>query len=153
MRLAGADAVNLIVSALDDKDLLYLIKIASSMQLQTLATVTSPVQLERLMILPKGILNGVIVSNRIMEDFSLDESGEQALTLLRSEALQVLKEKHGVDLVVLVEGRVGIIERNGTTTGYLQELKAAGANGAIIGSGLAALGSASAVAQLQSTVL
>ena len=64
MRLAGADAVNLIVGALAAKDLVYLTKIAASLKLQTLVTVTSAVQLENLNIIAAGGVNGVIVSNR-----------------------------------------------------------------------------------------
>ena len=133
MRLAGADAVNLIVGALDDKDLSYLVKIAASLQLQSLATVTSEVQLQRLEVVPKGNLHGVIVSNRQMADFSIDMSGEQALKLLRCGPLTRLKEKHGENFVILVEGRVGIIRHKlGGTANYVQDLKDAGATGAIL---------------------
>lgn len=152
MRLAGADAVNLIVGALDEKDLSYLIKIATSLQLQSLATVTSEVQLERLRALPKGSLDGIIVSNRQLADFSIDDSGEQALTLLRCGALNSLKELHGDSFVVLVEGKVGVIRRNQSTELYIQELKEAGATGAIVGGGLAAFGSGNAIAQMQNAI-
>ena len=65
IRLAGADAVNLVVGALATKDLVYLTKIAKSQQMQALLTVTSIVQLENIMnALPEGGLDGVIVSNR-----------------------------------------------------------------------------------------
>ena len=64
MRLAGADAVNLVVGALAAKDLLYLTKIASSLQMQTLLTVTSSVQIQSLNILSPGSIDGLIVSNR-----------------------------------------------------------------------------------------
>ena len=60
-------------------------------------------------------------------------TGEQALSLLKSDALQEVKEKHGEDLPVLVEGRVGIIERKN----YMEELRDAGALGAIVGGALA----------------
>jgi indole-3-glycerol phosphate synthase len=64
MRLAGADAVNLIVGALATKDLVYLTKIASSLQMQTMLTVTSAAQVEDLNILPANSIDGLIVSNR-----------------------------------------------------------------------------------------
>jgi len=141
LRLAGADAVNLLCGALQRKDILYLTKIAASLQLQILVTVTSEKQLEQL---PNfsGSIDGVILSNRELEDFTFDESGEQALRLLKSEALAQLKKTHGEDMLVLVEGRIGIIERtddNGvsSTDQYLKELKDAGATGAIVGGGLA----------------
>lgn len=142
LRLAGADAVNLICGALASKDVLYLTKIASSLQLQALVTVTSAVQIERVTeVLPAGSLDGIIVSNRELEDLSFDETGEQVLSLLKSDALKALREKHGDGVLVLAEGRIGMIERMGdqgmmTTTQYLKELKAAGALGAIVGSGL-----------------
>ncbi|GKY93531.1 hypothetical protein MPSEU_000320500 [Mayamaea pseudoterrestris] len=146
LRLAGADAVNLIVGALEKKDLIYLTKIASTLQLQCLATVTSEIQIQNLSVLTKGGIAGVIVSNRELEDFSFDMSGEQALRLLKSDALKSCLETHGSDIPVLVEGRVGMITRRDssgteTTRAYLDELKAAGANAAIVGGGLAIEGS------------
>lgn len=145
LRLAGADAVTLVAAALADKDLLYLTKIASSLQLQTLVAVTSEVQLRAVAKLAPGSIHGIIVSNRELEDFSFDMTGEQALSLLRSEALQEVKEKHGKDILVLVDGRVGVIERKGpdgemSASYYLQELQEAGAAGAIVGGGLASTG-------------
>ena len=141
LRLAGADAINLVVGALADKDLVYLTKIASSLQLQVLATVTSTVQIQSLLALAAGSIDGVIVSNRQLEDYSFDMTGEQALTLLQSSELAQLKAKHGQDLPVLVEGRVGLIERDGNAMTYATELKQAGALGAIVGGGLAVEGS------------
>jgi hypothetical protein len=69
-------------------------------------------------------------------------TGEQALKLLKSDALEEVREKHGSDIPVLVEGRVGVIELedaegNASTARYLKELRDAGATGAIIGGGLA----------------
>ena len=64
MRLAGADAVNLIVGALATKDLVYLTKIASSLQMQSMLTVTSVAQVENLSVLSAKSVNGLIVSNR-----------------------------------------------------------------------------------------
>jgi indole-3-glycerol phosphate synthase len=66
MRLAGADAVNLVVGALATKDLVYLTKIAASLQLQVLVTVTSKMQVQRLSLLAAGAVDGMIVSNRIV---------------------------------------------------------------------------------------
>jgi indole-3-glycerol phosphate synthase len=145
-RLAGADAVNLVVGSLEKKDLIYLTKIAASLQLQTLVTVTSEVQIRSLSVIPDGTIVGVIVSNRELEDFSFDMTGEQAIRLLKSEALKEFLEARGNNIPVLVEGRVGIIERldeNGdpNTNAYLKELKDAGAKGVIVGGGLAVEGS------------
>jgi indole-3-glycerol phosphate synthase len=142
MRLAGTDAVNLVGGALASKDMLYLTKIASSLQIQVLVTVTSEVQIESLLQLSKGGINGLIVSNRELEDFSFDLTGQQALDLLNSSAMVKFREHFGDDLPVLVEGRVGLIERTGsdgktTYQNYMDELKSAGALGAIIGGGLA----------------
>jgi indole-3-glycerol phosphate synthase len=141
LRLAGADAVSLIAEALASKDVLYLTKIASSIQLQALVTVTSEVQIDRATAVPVGYLDGIIVSNRQLEDFSLNESGEQALSLLKSESLKKLRNKHGDNIVVLAEGRIGLVQRldeegRVSVIQYLKELKAAGALGAIVGSGL-----------------
>mmetsp|Transcript_19627 Transcript_19627/g.41311 ORF Transcript_19627/g.41311 Transcript_19627/m.41311 type:complete len:1038 (-) Transcript_19627:2563-5676(-) len=141
MRLAGADAVNLIVGALATKDLVYLTKIASSLQMQSMLTITSIVQLENLKVLPKGSMSGLIVSNRELEDFSFDMTGRQALNILESDELKALKEKHGDDIPILVEGRVGIIraidsDGNEDSMTYIKQLKYAGATGAVVGGGL-----------------
>lgn len=64
MRLAGADAVNLVVASLAAKDLLYLTKIAAALQMQSLLTVTSIAQIKNLSILPSGSISGLIISNR-----------------------------------------------------------------------------------------
>jgi hypothetical protein len=92
----------------------------------------------------------------VFQDFSFDMSGEQALTLLKSDALTALKEIHGDDLLVLAEGHVGIIKRSNdqgemTSMKYLEELKGAGALGAIVASALAVDGkdSLKAYASLQ----
>jgi indole-3-glycerol phosphate synthase len=69
-RLAGADAVNLVVGALAAKDLGYLTKISASLQMQILLLVTSAVQLEKLKVLPAGSINGLIVSNREVRKFT-----------------------------------------------------------------------------------
>ena len=142
IRLSGADAVNLVAGALASKDLLYLTKIASSLQLQIVATVTTEVQIKEITDLPKGSMSALIISNRELEDFSFDMSGDQALSLLQSDALKEFRKKHGDDVPILVEGRVGIIERadeSGETTAlnYVRALRSAGASGAIVGGGLA----------------
>ena len=156
MQLAGADAVNLMVGALESKDLKYLSKIAASLKLQTLAMVTSVTQLERLDVVDD--LNGIIVSNRELEDFSFDETGDQALQLLQSDALKALKAKHDDKLLVFAEGRIGLIETSGedgskNAQNYLVSLKDAGAMGAIVGGGLS-IGAANGVAleEMQSIV-
>ena len=69
-------------------------------------------------------------------------SGKQALDILASEALKEFREKHGEDIPVLVEGRVGLINTDGDVTdvegtlSYVQELEKAGATGAIVAGGL-----------------
>jgi indole-3-glycerol phosphate synthase len=154
LRLAGADAVNLFVGALAAKDLTYLTKIASSLQLQVLVTVTSEVQLRTVLTLGTAI-DGIIVSNRELEDFSFDMSGKQAIRVLRSDALVELRAKHGnKNLPVLVEGRVGTIVSEGNSAAqYIQELKEAGACGAIIGGALAVDESRSFVESLQALLM
>jgi len=142
MRMAGADAVNLIVGALATKDLVYLTKIAASLQMQSMLTVTSAVQIENLNILAANSISGLIVSNRELEDFSFDMTGRQALDILGSDELKAFKEKHGDDIPILVEGRVGIIQvkdddGNNDPGIYIEQLKRAGATGAIVGGGLA----------------
>eukprot|EP00522_Entomoneis_paludosa_P010453 CAMPEP_0172446954 /NCGR_PEP_ID=MMETSP1065-20121228/6379_1 /TAXON_ID=265537 /ORGANISM="Amphiprora paludosa, Strain CCMP125" /LENGTH=1008 /DNA_ID=CAMNT_0013198143 /DNA_START=88 /DNA_END=3114 /DNA_ORIENTATION=+ len=140
LSLAGADAVSLVVGALPKKDLTYLIKIAASLKIQTLASVTSEVQLQALAELPKGAITAVVVSNRELEDFSVDMTGGQALKLLRSRAMEKVREVHP-DIPVFAEGGVGAIERppgsdENSPGSYLEELKHAGASGCIVGRGL-----------------
>eukprot|EP00980_Cylindrotheca_fusiformis_P012196 scaffold2962_cov126-Cylindrotheca_fusiformis.AAC.12 len=136
MRLAGADAVNLIVASLASKDLLYLTKIASTLQMQTVAMVTSIAQVKALEILPVGSLSGLIVSNRDLEDFSFDMTGEQAISILRSDELKAFSAKQSEDFPVLVEGRIGLIKSGDDPIGYLETLKEAGAMGAVIAGGI-----------------
>jgi hypothetical protein len=76
-----------------------------------------------------------------LEDFSFDMTGKQALDVLQSDALKQFREKHGEDIPVLVDGRVGIItaknERGDKSSRvYIEQLKKAGATGAIVGGGL-----------------
>ena len=154
LRLAGADAVNLVAGALASKDLKYLTKIASSLQLQTLITVTSEVQLQGLLNLPDGSFDGLILSNRELEDYSFDLTGRQVLRLLSSDELQKLRQRRGSAFPVLVEGRVGLIERPGPNRNpsalqYVRELQDAGAGGAIVGGGLAGKLSDSAMEAIQ----
>jgi indole-3-glycerol phosphate synthase len=138
LRLAGADAVTLLVGALEGKDLLYLTKIASTVQLQVVASVTSEVQISMVNKLGAGSVVALVVSNRDLETFGFDDSGEQALKLLRSEALASFREKNGDDVPILVEGRVGIVGAgDGDGVAYVRALKDAGAFGAIIGGGIA----------------
>ena len=138
LRMAGADAVNLVVGALENKDLLYLSKIAATINLQVLAVCSSEPQINMVTNLPLGSVNALVVSNRELETFEFDLTGQQALTLLKSEALASFRQKHE-DIPVLVEGRVGIIEHDGSSAGYIKALKEAGAFGAIVGGGVAAI--------------
>jgi len=139
LRLASADAFNLIVGALETKDLLYLTKIAGTLQMQTIASVTSEVQISAITKLSPGSISALVVSNRKLETFDFDDSGEQALALLKSNALNEFSRVH-TDTPVLVEGRVGIVEREGSPEKYLIALKEAGAFGAIVGGALAIKG-------------
>jgi len=150
LQMAGADAVTLVAGALTNKDFLYLTKIASSLRLQCIVSVTSEYQLRLLLSSKLGSnssIHGIIVSNRNLEDYSIDDSGQQALDLLRSSALQDVKDYFGNDadddddtnlLPILVEGRVGVITYGdgGTTESYLQALEEAGATGAIVASAI-----------------
>jgi indole-3-glycerol phosphate synthase len=145
LRLAGADATNLQVAALEDKDLLYMTKIATSLKMQLIATVTSEIQIQKVTKLSpdNNSIRALVVSNRDMESFSFDETGQQALRLLKSSAMEEFRAKHK-DVLILVEGKVGIIQRAESEEGeemtsapYIQELMEANADGAIVGSGLA----------------
>eukprot|EP00557_Chaetoceros_sp_GSL56_P000242 CAMPEP_0176501240 /NCGR_PEP_ID=MMETSP0200_2-20121128/14050_1 /TAXON_ID=947934 /ORGANISM="Chaetoceros sp., Strain GSL56" /LENGTH=1026 /DNA_ID=CAMNT_0017900103 /DNA_START=71 /DNA_END=3151 /DNA_ORIENTATION=+ len=140
LRLAGADAVTLVVGALTTKDLLYFTKIAATLKMNVVASVTSEVQIDRLTKLGSRI-DAISVSNRDLESFSFDDTGAQALNLLSSEAMRTFKQSHP-DAVVLAEGRVGMIEMdNGMGDKfahlYVEALKDAGAMGAIVGGGIA----------------
>ena len=68
-------------------------------------------------------------------------TGQQALNILKSDALKEFKEKYESDIPILVEGRIGIIQtknENGeiSALNYVNDLKNAGAWGAIVGGGL-----------------
>jgi indole-3-glycerol phosphate synthase len=142
LRLAGADAVTIIVGALEGKDLLYLTKIARTVQLQVVASVTTKVQISMLNMLNAGSIVALVISNRDLETFDFDNSGRQALALLQSEELKTFREKHGDGVPILVEGRVGIVvgdEDGDSATTYIKALKDAGAYGAIIGGGIATI--------------
>jgi len=133
LRLAGADAINLVVGALTSKDLLYLSKIAASMKMSVVASVTSEVQIKAITKL--GGISAISVSNRDLETFTMDETGVQALTLLKSEAMEEFK-KSNPDSFIFAEGRVGNIETEGEEVKgekYIEALKDAGALGAIVG--------------------
>ena len=137
MRLAGADAVNLLAAPLEKKDFVYLTKITASLQMQTIVTVSSEKQIDSLSILPSGAVDGLIVSNRDLEDFSFDMTGKQALRVLKSDALAAFLEKHGDEVPIFVEGRIGIIQgSSGSAAAYIKDLQEAGATGAIVGGGL-----------------
>ena len=139
LRLAGADAVTLVVGALESKDLLYLTKIAKTSQLQVVASVTSEVQVNMLNKLDAGSIVSMVISNRDLETFGFDNTGKQALDLLKSEAIASFREKNA-DVPILVEGRVGIVEgAGGDSIEYIQSLKDAGAFGAIVGGGIASV--------------
>lgn len=153
LRLAGADAVNLVAGALAAKDLVYLTKIAASLQLQVMFTVTSEYQIQAIAVLPAGSFSGVIISNRVLEDYSFDATGEQALHLLRSEAMANLRARHGNDIPVLVQGRVGLIEHlDGNNSDYIRKIKDAGATGAVVGGALAVGDALSALQSLYQAI-
>ena len=139
LRMAGADAVNLVVGALENKDLVYLTKIAATINLQVLAVCTSEPQINMITSLAPGSINALVLSNRELESFEFDSTGQQALSLLKSDVLATFREKHGEDIPVFVEGRVGIIEDGGSSVAYIKALKEAGAYGAIVGGGVASI--------------
>jgi len=139
IRLAGADAVNLMAAALESKDLIYLTKIAASLQMQTFVTVTSARQIETIEALPAGSVTGLVVSNRNLEDFSFDMTGRQVLDVLSSDAMKRFRDKNGDDIAVLADGRVGIVtgqETGGSPQEYIRDLQKAGAMGAVVGAAL-----------------
>ncbi|KAL3939702.1 MAG: hypothetical protein SGBAC_005623 [Bacillariaceae sp.] len=137
MRLAGADAIMMVAAALAAKDLMYLTKIAQALNMQALLSVTSTTQIKALGIIAEGGIAGLVVSNRELEDFSFDMTGQQALKLLQSEELAAFRAKHGDGVPVFVEGRVGLIDAFGEPGAYLEALHEAGATGAIVGAGVA----------------
>ena len=104
LRLAGADAVLLLAGALAEKDLRYLTKIAKSLGLGVFVTVTTEAQMEAM----TEFLDGLILSNRDLETFLVDETGKQVPDLLDGDAMKAWREKF-VGGKVLVEGRVGAI--------------------------------------------
>lgn len=104
-------------------------------------TVTSAAQVDNLKVLSANSIDGLIISNRDLEDFSFDMTGRQALDILESDELKAFNEKHGDDIPILVEGRVGIIEveddGKSDPKNYIEQLQRAGATGAVVGGGLA----------------
>jgi hypothetical protein len=89
--------------------------------------------------LEAGSIVALAISNRDLETFDFDGSGEQALSLLQSEELKTFRKKNGNGVPILVEGRVGIVgaDGDGDGTTYIKALRDAGAFGAIIGGGIA----------------
>ena len=137
--LAGCDAVTLTAAALEEKDLLYLVKIVKTLKMETILSVTSEVQLRSAMSLSEGMIDCLTVSNRDLESFGFDMSGQQALSLLKSDTMKEFRGKHA-DVPILLEGRIGIIGANDSDsfgTMYLKSAKDEGAVGAIVGQGLA----------------
>ena len=99
---------------------------------------TSEVQLQRVIKLSAGGVDCLSLSNRNLEDFSFDLTGDQALNLLKSSSIEEFHEKHA-DVPILVEGRVGIIASSETDSfgqTYLKAIIDAGATGVIMGEGL-----------------
>ncbi|MFK5927099.1 MAG: indole-3-glycerol phosphate synthase TrpC [Desulfuromusa sp.] len=65
-RVAGADAILLIVSALDDQQLLELAQLATELQLDTLLEVHDGAELERALLLPVDLIG---INNRDLQTF------------------------------------------------------------------------------------
>ena len=128
LRMAGADAVNLVAAACSAKDLLYLGKIAKSIGLGVCVTVNSKVQVENIAKVGIGV-DAVLVSNREWEDFTIDQTGGRALEVLRSQEMKDFIGKLP-ETVVLIEGGVGGVGGDG----YLEEAKKECAVGGILGS-------------------
>ena len=74
--------------------------------MDVVASVTSEVQINALTKLGSGT-SATSVSNRDLETFAFDDSGEQVLDLLGSEAMKEFRDVLP-DALVLVEGRVGL---------------------------------------------
>jgi len=139
LRLAGADAVTLLAGALAEKDLRYLTKIAKSLGLGVFVSVTTEVQVEAVTeVLDDASVDGLILSNRDLEIFLVDEIGQQVLGLLDSDAMKAWREKF-VRGKVLVEGQVGAIGGDAWRATYIKDMKKRGADGCIMGRGLALL--------------
>lgn len=68
-RVAGADAILLIVSALDDQQLLELAQLATELQLDTLLEVHDGTELERALLLPVDLIG---INNRNLQTFVTD---------------------------------------------------------------------------------
>ena len=68
-RVAGADAILLIVSALDDQQLLELAQLATELQLDTLLEVHDGAELERALSLPVDLIG---INNRNLQTFVTD---------------------------------------------------------------------------------
>jgi indole-3-glycerol phosphate synthase len=101
--LSGADAVKLVVAAISEKDMLYLCKIASSLQLQTITSVTSEVQMKQILNQSQHVsINGMVVSSRNLEDYTYDDSGK-IIALLNSETMYEIKKKFGKDFAIFIE--------------------------------------------------
>mmetsp|Transcript_60489 Transcript_60489/g.71839 ORF Transcript_60489/g.71839 Transcript_60489/m.71839 type:complete len:116 (+) Transcript_60489:924-1271(+) len=89
-------------------------------------------------VLDDASVDGLILSNRDLEIFLVDEIGQQVLGLLDSDAMKAWREKF-VRGKVLVEGQVGAIGGDAWRATYIKDMKKRGADGCIMGRGLALL--------------
>eukprot|EP00978_Attheya_sp_CCMP212_P019558 scaffold54971_cov47-Attheya_sp.AAC.6 len=69
LRLASADAVTLLVSALAGKDLIYLLKNVGGVGLQRIAMVMSEVQICSVTQLAPGGINDIVISNQEFDSY------------------------------------------------------------------------------------
>lgn len=137
LRLAGADAIYFLVGALmkDHKDLFYLFRITKALKMQTVLSVATKAQIQILTDNVKQFQNNIdclILSNRDLETFAIDESGAQVLDLANSAELKEFRNAFGEHVPILAEGGISV-----SVNSSIQQLKQTGIfSGAIVASGL-----------------
>ena len=120
-RAAGADAALLIAAILSDQDLSYLLKVASSLGLQTLVEVHDEEEMQRVLALDGIRMVGI--NNRDLSTFETDlATTERLLHRFASE----LRERH-----ILVVSESGLFERDD-----LDRVQDAGAEAVLVGESL-----------------
>jgi len=120
-RLVGADAILLIVAILNDQDLNYFVKIVNSLGMTPLVEVHTLEELDRALAVEGIKLIGI--NNRNLEDFSVDPQTTVDLIKQRRDSLQAK------DITIISESGLH-------TADDLETVKAAGANGVLIGESL-----------------
>ncbi len=127
-RVAGADAILLIVSALEDQQILELAQLATELQLDTLLEVHDGAELERALVLPVDLIG---INNRNLQTFETDLGVTEQLAG-KIPANQVAIAESGIhslaDIVRLRQSGAGAfligesMMREGDVEGKLREL-------------------------------